>query len=349
MKYILMVLLMGLCLLLGGCREGSAPQPTQVPGEQSGRIDQEEVAVAIVTFTPVPTDTPVPTPEPTDTPSPTPVPTDTPAPTPAGLLGGRFDVFSYGEPVREADRYAEENIALSIRTEKDEETYQDYITYHVVDIYVQDVTLLRTAAAGKNGFSDKNTAASVKKMSDRVQALFAASGDFYTRNMGLVVRNGELYRKTKGKYDICVLYRDGVMATYTPEEYEVEDILAQDPWQVWTFGPGLLDKDGGPRKEFPKSQIKDRNPRCVLGYYEPGHYAIVLIDGRQPRYSMGLTMEDLAVFCKNMGFAAAYNLDGGQSAVLCWQGEVYNRPADGGRSISDVLYVASQTAAEGET
>ena len=349
MKYILMVLLMGLCLLLGGCREGSAPQPTQVPGEQSSRIDQEEVALAIVTFTPVPTDTPVPTPEPTDAPSPTPVPTDTPAPTPAGLLGGRFDVFSYGEPVREADRYAEENIALSIRTEKDEETYQDYITYHVVDIYVQDVTLLRTAAAGKNGFSDKNTAASVKKMSDRVQALFAASGDFYTRNMGLVVRNGELYRKTKGKYDICVLYRDGVMATYTPEEYEVEDILAQDPWQVWTFGPGLLDKDGGPRKEFHKSQIKDRNPRCVLGYYEPGHYAIVLIDGRQPRYSMGLTMEDLAVFCKNMGFAAAYNLDGGQSAVLCWQGEVYNRPADGGRSISDVLYVASQTAAEGET
>ena len=163
MKYILMALLMGLCLLLGGCREGSAPQPTQVPGEQSSRIDQEEVAVAIVTFTPVPTDTPVPTPEPTDAPSPTPVPTDTPAPTPAGLLGGRFDVFSYGEPVREADRYAEENIALSIRTEKDEETYQDYITYHVVDIYVQDVTLLRTAAAGKNGFSDKNTAASVKK------------------------------------------------------------------------------------------------------------------------------------------------------------------------------------------
>ena len=50
MKYILMALLMGLCLLLGGCREGSAPQPTQAPGEQSSRIDQEEVAVAIVTY-----------------------------------------------------------------------------------------------------------------------------------------------------------------------------------------------------------------------------------------------------------------------------------------------------------
>lgn len=332
-----------LVLLLSACgQEASAPaaSPTQAP--TSAPVVVENGVVSIGTPAPSPTAEPTATPVPTNTPSPSPVPTDTPAPTPEGLLGGRYDVFSYDGPVTAPDSYAEEEVALAIRTVEDRETYGDYITYHVVDLYVQDVTRLRTEAASSKGFSAKYGETSVERMSRRVNALFASSGDFHTHNMGLVIRNGELYRKTKGKYDICVLYRDGTMRTFTQSEYEVDNIIAEDPWQVWTFGPGLLDSQGNPRTEFPNCQIKDRNPRCVLGYYEPGHYAILMVDGRQSGYSMGLTMQDLAQLCYDLGFQVAYNLDGGKSAVLCWQGEVYNRPYDGGRVISDILYVAPE-------
>lgn len=325
-----------LCILLSGCSRGdTAPATTATPAVSSAPIiESGTVSVG--------TPPPSPTVEPTATPTPTPSPTDTPAPTPVGLLGGRYDVFSYDGAITEPERYAEEELAISIRMVEDKETYADYITYYVVDIYVQDVTRLKTEAASSKGFSAKLGETSVKKMSDRVNALFAVSGDFHTNNMGLVIRNGELYRKTKGKYDICVLYRDGTMRTYTKDEYDVDTIIAENPWQVWTFGPGLLDSEGNPRTEFPNCQIKEHNPRCVLGYYEPGHYAIVMVDGRQSGYSMGLTMYDLAQLSYDLGFKVAYNLDGGKSAVLCWQGEVYNKPFDGGRVISDIIYVTAE-------
>lgn len=330
------------CILLSRCsQENVAPVATATPAVSSAPVIESNV-VSVGTPAPSPTAAPTDTPVPTDTPTPTPAPTDTPAPTPVGLLGGRYDGFSYDGAITEPERYAEEELAITIRTVEDKETYADYITYYVVDIYIQDVTRLKTEAASSKGFSAKYGETSVKKMSDRVNALFAVSGDFHTHNMGLVIRNGELYRKTKGKYDICVLYRDGTMRTYTPEEYEVDTIIAEDPWQVWTFGPGLLDSEGNPRTEFPNCQIKEHNPRCVLGYYEPGHYAIVMVDGRQSGYSMGLTMYDLAQLSYDLGFKVAYNLDGGKSAVLCWQGEVYNKPFDGGRVISDIIYVAAE-------
>lgn len=342
--------LLCLCILmaLAGCKKGEeAPVPTEIPMASAALVTEQQAVVSIGTPVPAPTEAPTATPVPTDTPAPTPEPTPTPAPTPEGLLGGRYDGFSYDGAVLEAEKYAEAELAVTIRTVEDKETYSDYITYYVTDIYIQDVTRLRTEAASTKGFSAKYGETSVKKMSDRVNALFAVSGDFHTHNMGLVIRNGELYRKTKGKFDICVLYRDGTMRTFTPEEYDVDSIIAEDPWQVWTFGPGLLDQEGNPRTEFPNCQIKDRNPRCVLGYYEPGHYAVVMVDGRQSGYSLGLTMYDLAQLSYDLGFKAAYNLDGGKSAVLCWQGEVYNRPFDGGRPISDILYVtASETAGE---
>lgn len=279
-------------------------------------------------------------PTPTPTPVPTPTPTPTPEPTPSGLLGGRYDGFSYEGTVQTEDSYRSENISIQVSAVADSETYADYIVYYVADIHVQDVELIRTAPAGKS--FQAQDAGFVKKVGSRFNAVFACSGDYYVNNKGLLIRNGELYRNMKGKYDICVLYRDGTMRTFLPEEYEKEDIIADNPWQVWSFGPALINTDGTPRTNFGKSSIAQRNPRCVLGYYEPGHYAVVLVDGRQSRYSMGLTLQDLAQLSVDLGFKVAYNLDGGKSAVMCWQGEVYNRPQEGGRSVSDIIYIAPE-------
>ena len=76
------------------------------------------------------------------------------------------------------------------------------------------------------------------------------------------------------------------------------------------------------------SVVLKRNPRSAIGYYEPGHYCFVEVDGRIPA-SRGMTMEQLSQLFEDLGCRSAYNLDGGQSAGIVWQGSQisyhYNR------------------------
>ena len=166
------------------------------------------------------------------------------------------------------------------------------------------------------------------------------SGDYYgySINHGLVLRNGELFQSklTKG-VDVCVLYRDGTMKTYPADSFEVEAIT-ENAWQAWSFGPSLLDEYGRAKSGF-ESAISTRNPRAILGYYEPGHYCLVVVDGRKRNYSWGLTMDESARLMEALGCKVAYNLDGGQSAELIWNDDTYGIPYDGGRDISDIIYI----------
>ena len=63
------------------------------------------------------------------------------------------------------------------------------------------------------------------------------------------------------------------------------------------------------------------------------------MDGRQEGYSTGMTLEELSQLFYDMGCQEAYNLDGGQSAVMAFDGELANQPYGGGRNISDILYI----------
>lgn len=324
-----------ICLLLFGAVAcfgslAEAESATAVP----------EVTILVAAATPAPTITPLPTP----TPVPTPEPTPTPAPTPEGLLGGRFDGFSYDGEVVTDSEYSAERVSVRVYHASDADSYKGYIDYHVADIHLQDVTLLRAGSAGED-FTSIQTA-KVGEMAKKYGAILAVSGDYYSENHGVVVRNGVVYHKDpKYHRNICVLYRDGSMRTFTKDEYDLEELLAQEPWHVFNFGPGLLDENGKARKDlYLGVSANKNNPRCVLGYYEPGHYALCLIDGRQLHKSRGLDIGDLAKFAEKMGFAAAFNLDGGNSAVMVWQNEVYNVPSSpGGRGISDILYIVPES------
>ena len=63
------------------------------------------------------------------------------------------------------------------------------------------------------------------------------------------------------------------------------------------------------------------------------------MDGRQTGYSAGMTMAQLADLFYQMGCKAAFNLDGGQTAVMAWMGETANIPYKGGRRVSDILMI----------
>lgn len=78
----------------------------------------------------------------------------------------------------------------------------------------------------------------------------------------------------------------------------------------------------------------------AIGYYEPGHYCLVVVDGRQRGYSLGLEMTELSKLMKQLGCTEAYNLDGGMTAMMAYGTELYSQPCGGGRQNCDIVYVA---------
>jgi hypothetical protein len=72
-----------------------------------------------------------------------------------------------------------------------------------------------------------------------------------------------------------------------------------------------------------------RHPRTALGWNDRYFY-LVVVDGRQPALSVGMTMSELGQYLWELGCQEAVNLDGGGSATLWYDGAVKNRPSDRG-------------------
>ena len=113
-------------------------------------------------------------------------------------------------------------------------------------------------------------------------------------------------------------------------------MLDDTVWQAWAFGPAL--DENGAVCDTSDSKIKVKNPRGAIGYYEPGHYCFIVVDGRQSGYSDGMTLDELAHTFASLGCVRAYNLDGGATAMMVFQGAVVSQPTNGGRSSSDIIY-----------
>ena len=243
------------------------------------------------------------------------------------------DVFARaGQVVEEDGIYRDENLSLTLNTYA-----ENGVTYYVADFYVRYITCFRTAMASEEFTT--GVADSVLNMARENDALLAVSGDYFgIRQRGIVIRNGEIYRKTKA-HQICVLYYDGTMETYSFSEFDVEKAIAGGAWQAWDFGPALLDRDGKAIEKF-ETGISGENPRIGIGYYEPGHYCLVAVDGRQS-HSRGMTLTEMAELFEKLGCTRAYNLDGGHSAVMTYRGELFSSPSTGeGRDISDIVYLS---------
>ncbi len=240
-----------------------------------------------------------------------------------GAFGEKFkDKFTDGEPLIGKTSYIGKNINIDLKIEDD----NDGSTFYIADIFVRDVEYLKSAFAGgefREHYTDQ-----VENMAKENGAIFAVSADYCGGHpQGEVARNGVLYRD-KTWEDVCVLYTDGSMKTYTNKEFELDEHKNEGIWHIWTFGPKLLDNDGNPMTEF-NSSVKPRNERMAIGCYEPGHYCFVMIQGN------GLAMKDLSQYMYELGCETAYNLDGGNSAQMVLNGIHYG----GTRSISDIIYM----------
>lgn len=319
------------------------PAPSETP-EPTPEEEEIIIEVAAAETTPEPTPTPVPTPTPTPVPTPTPSPT--PVPTPRGLLDWTYEeLFNMGEPEITESEYIGKDVRISISkvSERSSRYTGKTLCYYVADIYLQDVTLFKRAHNGENGFKTGKSE-KAKTMAKNAGALLAISGDYCTyKTPGLTIVNGEVLADNQPwQRDICVLFKDGTMKTYAPGETDTETLVAGGAWQCWNFGPSLLDEEGHAKTKFNSvKNTEPNNPRAVLGYYEPGHYCFVLVDGRSNGYSMGLDMVSLSKTMEDLDCTAAYNLDGGISAQLVFNGELVNNPPQK-RNIADITYIAAE-------
>ena len=70
------------------------------------------------------------------------------------------------------------------------------------------------------------------------------------------------------------------------------------------------------------------SPRSAIGQKRDGTILFLVIDGRQPGYSIGATLADMRNILYEQGAYTAANLDGGSSTTLYYNGKVINKPAD---------------------
>ena len=270
----------------------------------------------------------------------------TPEPTPArvysGMWGEKFaDKFTEGEVIQTENSYRSANVSVTI-----ERVEKPRLIYFIADVYVSDLKYFGTAFANGEGNGEYNygTETTIDKVSQRVDAIVAINGDHYKLHKGIVIRNGVIYSEEPYE-DICVLYTDGRMETMTKEELDYEAVKAAGPWQLWSFGPGLLDAEGH-AKTFTDWQdnvlrVNPQNPRCAIGYYEPGHYCLVKVEGNRAGCfigSYGLSLSEMAVLFEELGCKSAYNFDGGRSAAMSWMGEMLS--TNYGRGSFDIVYVS---------
>ena len=245
-------------------------------------------------------------------------------------IADKFSDFFTDTVVLTENSYSSPDLSITVS-----EMNEGSLTYYVADIYVRDITCFQTALASDtygSGFRD-----SIEKMAVLNNALLAVNGDYYgNTNEGVVIRNGVIYRANPTDCDICALYYDGSMKVMPGSSFSMEEAIEDGAWQAWTFGPALLDSRGEPITAFSSTnRIISANPRTAIGYYEPGHYCLVVVDGRGE--SSGITLPALSRLFYDLGCSAAYNLDGGNSSIMVWGDKVINNPSGGGRESSDAL------------
>lgn len=223
----------------------------------------------------------------------------------------------------------------------------DTITYYVADVQVSDATAVRSALA--NNAYGTNITALPSTMATENGAVLAVNGDYYGfRTDGILIRNGVIYRDD-GVRDGIAFYTDGRVEVYDETSTSAQALLDAGVWNTLSFGPALVQGgsvlDGIDSVEvdtnFGNHSIQGTQPRTALGAIADGHYVFVVVDGRDKGYSRGVTMTELAQIMADLGCDCAYNLDGGGSSTLWFNGSVVNQPSNGGeRETSDILYIA---------
>ena len=117
--------------------------------------------------------------------------------------------------------------------------------------------------------------------------------------------------------------KDGnlIVGNYSKAELKEKDVV-----EGISFGPALI--VNGEKMITHGDGGWGVGPRTAIGQRKDGTVLFLVIDGRQPGYSVGATLRDIQNIMYEEGAVIAANLDGGSSSTLYYNGKVINKPAD---------------------
>ena len=236
--------------------------------------------------------------------------------------------------------YKDDNISINLTTKTVSNT-----KVYIADITVSSPEYLKTALA-QNTYGN-NVTAKTSVTAANNNAILTINGDYYGANTtGYVIRNGVVYRNTVRKDasngDLAI-YKDGSFGIVYENDVSAEDLVKNGVVNLLAFGPTLV--ENGQTAVSSNSEVgqsMSSNPRTAIGMIDKNHYIIVVSDGLTSE-SAGLSLYELAEVMKSYGLKTAYNLDGGGSSTLYFNGKVVNKPTTNGtiseRAVSDIVYI----------
>lgn len=233
--------------------------------------------------------------------------------------------------------YSDDNITIKMT-----EYYENNTKIYVADVTVSSAEYLKTAFASDTyGKNVTDTTSSIAKSNN---AILAINGDYYgVQQSGYVIRNGIVYRDTAKGSDVLCIYANGTMEVVSDSEYTADELVKKGVWQAFTFGPALVENSTvtvGENDEVGRAMAS--NPRTAIGMIDTNHFVFVVSDGRTSE-SSGLSLYELGQFMQKLGVKTAYNLDGGGSSTMYFNGQVVNNPTTNGRikerGVSDIVYI----------
>lgn len=234
--------------------------------------------------------------------------------------------------------YNDETISVKYWTERLHDS-----NCHFAEVKIAHPTQLKTAfAGGKYSSSVRRTP---QKIAQQVNAVIAINADYCGyRQRGVIIRQSVLYRNNPCGWDVLLIDSDGnfhimsdrnIKKSGILEEYEIINSLE--------FGPSLI-VDGEIKLINIKSGCGDYwneghvSPRTAIGQIGRLHYLFCCVEGRTD-YSKGILTSQMAQLMYDKGCVQAYNLDGGMSTTMVFNGEAMNYPMWGGqRVVSDIIY-----------
>ena len=181
-----------------------------------------------------------------------------------------------------------------------------------------------------------------EKIAKQHQLVFAINSDYfiyrierdheesYDYPIGVIIRDGEIFYDRPKKanstvyppLDVMALYPDGSVSLHKNATVTAKELLAAGATDTLSFGPILVENgEVSPRsKEFGNTP----NPRTGFGIVEPGHYVVVVAEGKRKGVTDGESCIWLGEKMAELGCQSAINLDGGATSVLIFMGNQIN-------------------------
>ena len=232
--------------------------------------------------------------------------------------------------------------------------------YWVADIQISDPSQLRTMSAALSGSFERPARVNAQTLMKRTDAVLAINGDTYSStgraNRGFAVRQGLVYRTNLDRLgpgrghlmDVLLIDEDGDfhVVFQASDESILPSLLGKRILNAFSFGPVLV-YEGKAVEDFQNADkwidmsTKDGRKRMCLCQVGPLHYKVLCCAGFYGG-DAGLTLPQLAALAESLGVETAYNLDGGDSTYLYFNGRKFNDIGNNSqRKLEDVIYFAS--------